>query len=130
MVYGGWSDNGRDQQAYTVYYSTVAAPANFISLATVNFNPSIAANIQSATRVSITYSAGVLASNVGALKFDFTNPTSENGYCGYSQIAVFGSASASLTLPPTLVTNTQPATATTVAETRLLLPRPLSAPNR
>ena len=31
-VYGGWQDNGRDQQAYTVYYSTVANPAVFIVL--------------------------------------------------------------------------------------------------
>ena len=114
VVYGGWGDNGRDQQAYTVYYSTVAAPANFISLAVVNFNPTIAANLQSATRVAITYSAGVLASNVGTLKFDFSSPSSENNYCGYSEITVFGSASASLTVPPTLVANTQPATAITV----------------
>ena len=31
VVYGGWGDRGRDQQAYTVYYSTVAAPGSFIS---------------------------------------------------------------------------------------------------
>ena len=57
-VYGGWADNGRDQQAYTVYCSTVTAPTNFISLTGVNFNPSIASDIQSATRVTITYSTG------------------------------------------------------------------------
>ena len=114
VVYGGWGDNGRDQQAYTVYYSTVAAPANFTSLAIVNFNPAIAANVQSATRVSITYSGEVLASNVAALKFDFSSPSSENNYCGYSGITAFGKASASFPAPPTLVTNTQPATATTV----------------
>ena len=28
-VYGGWADNGRDQQAYTVYYSTVVSPSTF-----------------------------------------------------------------------------------------------------
>ena len=114
MVYGGWGDNGRDQQAYTVYYSTVTSPANFLPLAIVNFNPAISNNLQSATRVSITYSAGVLASNVAALKFDFTSPGSENGYCGYSEITVFGNASAPLVVMPTLITNTQPATATTV----------------
>ena len=90
VVYGGWGDNWRDQQAYTVYYSTVAAPAIFILLAPVDFNPAVAANLLSATRVSITASAGVLAANVAAVKFDFTSPVSENGYCGYSQIAVFG----------------------------------------
>lgn len=114
VVYGGWGDNGRDQQAYTVYYSTVAAPASFVSLATVNFNPTIASGLPSATRVSISYSAGVLASNVAALKFDFTNPSSENGYCGYAGITVFGTASVPQNLPPTVVAAVQPATATTV----------------
>jgi len=114
VVYGGWGDNGRDQQAYTVYYSTVAAPTNFNSLAIVSFNPAIANDLPSATRVAITYSTGVLASNVAALKFDFTSPSSENDYCGYAEITVFGSASAPLLSAPTLVANPQPATATTV----------------
>ena len=73
-VYGGWANNGRDQQAYTVYYSTVSAPTNFIYLAVVNYNPSIASGIQSATRVTLTSSTGVLATNVAAVKFDFTSP--------------------------------------------------------
>lgn len=90
-VYGGWADNGRDQQAFTVYYSTVTAPTNFISLAVVNFNPSIASGIQDATRVTLTSPVGLLATNVAAVKFDFTNPSSENGFCGYAAITVFGS---------------------------------------
>lgn len=89
-VYGGWADSGRDQQAYTVYYSTVAAPTNFISLAFVNYSPSIASGIQSATRVTLTSTTGVLAVNVAAVKFDFTSPTTPNGYCGYAAITVFG----------------------------------------
>lgn len=89
-VYGGWADNGRDQQAYTVYYSTVFAPTNFLALAVVNYTPAIADGIQSATRVTLTDSAGVLAGNVGSVKFDFTNPASENGYCGYAGITMFG----------------------------------------
>jgi hypothetical protein len=96
-VYGGWADNGRDQQAYTVYYSTVAAPTNFIQLTSVSYNPSIANNIQSATRLTLTSSIGVLATNVAALKFGFTSPSSENGYCGYAAITVFGTASV---IPP------------------------------
>jgi hypothetical protein len=91
-VYGGWDDNGRDQQAYTIYYSTVTAPANFISLAVVNYTPSIGNELPSATRVSLTSSIGVLATNVAELKFDFTSPASENGYCGYAAITVFGTA--------------------------------------
>jgi len=35
----------------------------------------------------------VLATNVTAVKFDFTSPASENGYCGYAAITVFGTPS-------------------------------------
>jgi alpha-L-rhamnosidase len=111
VVYGGWGDNGRDQQAYTIYYSTALAPSNYISLATVNFNPSIASGVPSATRVSITYSTGVLAGNVAALKFDFSNPSSENGYCGYAQLTAFGSPSPPAPGAPVLNVNTQPSLA-------------------
>jgi|GEM_PF-67301 len=98
-VYGGWADSGRDQQAYTVYYSTVAAPTNFISLTAVNYNPAIASGIQSATRVTLTASNGVLAANVVAVKFDFTSPTTPNGYCGYAAITIFGTASIAPAVP-------------------------------
>ena len=89
-VYGGWGDAGRDQQAYTVYYSKVTAPTTFIQLDTVNYNPSNPANVQSATRATLTPASGWLATNVAAVKFDFTNPGSENGYCGYSAIDIYG----------------------------------------
>jgi hypothetical protein len=101
-VYGGWANNGRDQQAYTAYYSTVTAPTNFISLAVVNYNPSVADNIQSATRVTLTSSNGMLATSVAAVKFDFTSPASENGYCGYGAITVFGPASIAPAVPTAL----------------------------
>jgi autotransporter-associated beta strand protein len=89
-VYAGWGDGGRDQQAYTVYYSTVAAPATFISLGTVNYTPTNPSNSPCATRATLTPLSGALAVNAGAVKFDFTTPTGENGYEGYSQIEVFG----------------------------------------
>jgi len=101
-VYGGWADNGRDQQAYTVYYSTIAAPTVFNFLASVNYTPSIASDIQSATRVTLTESSGVLATNVAAVKFDFTSPASENGYCGYAGISVFGTPSIAPLVPAIL----------------------------
>ena len=102
-VYGGWANNGRDQQAYTVDYSTESAPTNFNALAVVNYTPSISNNIQSATIVTLTDSAGVLAGNVGAVKFDFTTPASENGYCGYAAITIFGTAT--IAPPPPAVLN-------------------------
>jgi alpha-L-rhamnosidase len=101
-VYGGWANNGRDQQAYTVYFSTVGAPSTFISMAAVNYNPSVANNIQSATRVTLTSSSGPLATNVAKLKFDFTSPASENGFCGYAGITVFGAPSVGPMVPASL----------------------------
>jgi lysophospholipase L1-like esterase len=99
-VYAGWADNGRDQQAYTIYYSTILAPTNFLPLTSVNFNPSIGGGIQSATRVSLSSATGSLAANVAAVKFDFTNPGSENGYCGYQQIVVRGTPATSVNSNP------------------------------
>jgi hypothetical protein len=103
VVYGGWGDAGRDQQAYTVSYSTVTAPETFIALASVDYNPANPDAVQSATRSTLQSSTGgLLATNVVALKFDFTTPAPENGYCGYSEISVFGM--------PTPVTATTPTT--------------------
>lgn len=90
MVYGGWSDAGRDQQAYTVSYSKVATPTTFVSLGAVNYNPTNPGGVQSTTRATLTPANGILATNVAAVKFDFTTPTSENGWVGYSQFAVYG----------------------------------------
>jgi hypothetical protein len=91
-VSGGWGDAGRDQQAYTVYYSTIAAPAAFLQLSTVNYSPANPAGVQSATRATLApaTASGSLATNVAAVKFDFTSPAGENGYSGYSEISVFG----------------------------------------
>jgi hypothetical protein len=44
----------------------------------------------------LTPASGVLASNVAAVKFDFTTPGSENQYCGYGGIQIFGTAN----IPP------------------------------
>ena len=97
VVYGGWGDAGRDQQAYTVYYSTIAAPTTFIALGSVNYLPANPAGVQCATRATLVPAKGVLAANVAAVKFDFTTPVGENGYEGYSEIDVFGvTASAAL----------------------------------
>jgi hypothetical protein len=101
-VYGGWSDAGRDQQAYTVYYSTMASPLTYTQLAIVNHYPSDPANVESATRAMLVPASGVLASNVANVMFDFASPSSENGYCGYAQIQIFG------------VTNFPPAAPTSV----------------
>jgi hypothetical protein len=98
MTAGGWNDGGRDQQAYTVNYATAANPTYFTPLVMVNYTPTNPAGY-SVTRATITPASGVLASNVVALEFDMTTPFGENGFEGYSQIAVYGSPSANP--PPT-----------------------------
>ena len=107
VVYGGWCDAGRDQQAYTVSYSTVSAPTTFIQLAVVDYNPANPAGVQSATRATLgSASNAPLAGNVAALKFDFTTPATENGYSGYTEIAVYGTP-----LEPAVTVQTSPAAA-------------------
>ena len=83
--------SGRDQQLYTVAYSTVADPGTFVNLAAVNFNPA-PSNNPTATRVSITEDAlASLATGVAALRFTFDpSAAPENGYTGYTEIDVFG----------------------------------------
>jgi len=100
-VYGGWKDNGRDAQACTVSYSTVANPTVFNVLTSVNYNPTVSANTASATRAILANATGgLIASGVAAVKFDFTAPSSENGYCGYAAITVEGTNAAAPTGPP------------------------------
>jgi hypothetical protein len=104
VIYGGWGDAGRDQQAYTVYYSTIAAPTTFISLGSVNYLPANPAAVQCATRATLAPANGVLATNVAAVKFDFINPAGENGFEGYSEIDVFGVPTPVVATNPTNIT--------------------------
>jgi hypothetical protein len=98
VTYAGWQDGGRDQQHYTVYYSTVASPTNFIALASVSYDPTVSgdgvpSNLPIENKVTIASSTGApLAMNVAALEFDFTNPGGENGWSGYSELAAYGQA--------------------------------------
>jgi len=85
-IYGGWQDSGRDQQSYSVLYSTAAAPTVFLPLTTVDFNPGATTHPQ-LTKVTITDTTGTLANGVAALQFNFN--ATENGYSGYSEIDVF-----------------------------------------
>ena len=40
--------------------------------------------------MTLTPASGALATNVASLEFNFASPNSENGYCGYTAINVFG----------------------------------------
>ncbi len=87
-VYGGWQDGGRDQQNYSVFFSTSAAPATFNLLGSVDFNPPNPGAFPQATMTALFDNASpILAADVAALRFDF--PGVENGYTGYAEIDVF-----------------------------------------
>ena len=104
-VDSGWQDNGRDAQAYTVYFSTVVNPTVFTALTAVNYNPSVPGGTPSANQVVLNDSAGgLIASNVAAVMFDFTSPGSENGYCGYGAITIEGAAATNLIGPVIVIT--------------------------
>jgi len=121
VVYGGWSDNGRDWQRYQVYYSTTASPSNYANLlADVDFEPVVTSGLQSATRVILTSTNGVLAKNVAGLQFFFNTlaHAPENGYEGYAEFEAFGVHSAPA---PVLAQNIQPATGADVAGSQVTI---------
>jgi hypothetical protein len=89
MVAAGWNDAGRDQQAYTIYYTTVENPL-FVPLTSVNYNPANPGNAKSFSRATLVSPTGMLASNVTAVLIDFTSPGGENGYSGYDELEVYG----------------------------------------
>jgi len=115
VSFGGWSDAGRDVEAYTVSYSTASAPTTFTTLDSVNYVPA-AINVPTATRVTMSAPSGaVMAHNVVALEFNFTTPGAKNGYQGYAELQVFGAASAPFSLAPALVQDTLPGSGSDVA---------------
>ena len=99
VVYSLWHDYGRDGQFYNVTYSTLANPTTFLTLASVVYNPFVPHDGRaSGNRVAIAPSLGqdTLATNVYAVKFDFTPQGSQDyGWSGYTEIVLQGSE-----LPP------------------------------
>ena len=84
-TYAGWNDSGRDNQKYTVSYSTVSSPGTFITIASINDSPAIAP----LNKIAIT---DIGATGVGAIRFTFDSPQENNGV-GYKELDVFGTAS-------------------------------------
>ncbi|NBR59991.1 MAG: fibronectin type III domain-containing protein, partial [Opitutaceae bacterium] len=107
-TFAGWRDTGRDGQAYTVQYSVVSDPTNFITLAAITrYNPDESnfpiinndGQTNPNTMVELTSSSGPLAVNVAAIRFVFGNYDTntnafENGGTGYREIDVIGSTGA------------------------------------
>ncbi len=89
-TYAGW-DEGRDGQEYTVFYSLIDAPQNFIQLQYVSQFPDGEqfGGEDSSTRIQIYDDQGQpLLTNVAALRFDFTS--FENSGTAYRELDVLG----------------------------------------
>jgi autotransporter-associated beta strand protein len=81
--YATWGDSGRDNQNYTLQYSSVSDPGTFINIFTVNNSDSAT---DKSTHTSLTDTTGVLATGVHSLRVVFGNPQGqENGYVGMSE---------------------------------------------
>ena len=104
VVYSGWGDTGRYGQYYYLSYSTIAAPLTYIPLTTVYYLPP--GSGAPATRVAIARLDGSkLAGGVAKIKFDFASPPNaagfNNGWQGYSEIIVQGTATQTVAKNPT-----------------------------
>ena len=81
--YATWGDSGRDNQNYTLQYSSVSDPTTFINIFTVS---NVDSATDKATHTSLTDTSGVLATGVHSLRVVFGNPQGqENGYVGMSE---------------------------------------------
>jgi hypothetical protein len=91
VVYGGWNDAGRDQQAYNVLTSSNAGNT-FDFLGTIDINPGLQGTdiTPVSNRVAFTEdSLPNLDTGVTHVRLEFL--AVENGYTGYTEIDVFGS---------------------------------------
>jgi hypothetical protein len=122
VVYTLWNDYGRCGQWYNLSYATTSNPTLFLPLASVGYNPFVPEDgTHSANQVQIAPAVGqsLLASNVAAVKFDFTPQGALNyGWSGYTEIVLQGTnVPVAIVPPPTLPTLARP----TVSRGNLIL---------
>jgi hypothetical protein len=90
VIYGGWNDAGRDQQAYDLLASTDAG-VNFSPVGSIDINPGVQGTdiTPVSNRVAFTNDSGPnIATGVTHVRLNFL--AVENGYTGYTEIDVFG----------------------------------------
>lgn len=98
--YGAWGDSGRDNQDYTIQYSTVTAPTTFITIATVGNHTG---NPDLATHTTLTDTTGFLAMGVHSIKINFANQ--ENGYTGFREFILRADSAPATSLNESNTTN-------------------------
>jgi len=107
-TYGGWANWARSEQSYTVSYSTVAAPTNFVNLVTADTSYYIDDAPSYTSLVIYNTNNPVLATGVKAIRFAF--PSQLNGGAGYRELDVLGSPIVNATpAAPNIVTQPQDA---------------------
>jgi len=101
--YATWGDSGRDNQDFTIQYSTVTDPGTFITIAVVSNHD---ASTDKSTHTNLTDTTGVLASGAANVKIIFGSPNSqENNYVGYSEFKLLGTPTNVITLIESNATN-------------------------
>lgn len=88
-IYGGWNDAGRDEQNFSIQFSSDGGTTFGAAILSGSFNPiftDVAPRPQTATLVSISDNAGPLATGVNAIRVNFL--AVENGHTGYAEIDV------------------------------------------
>ena len=121
VVYSGWPDQNRDGQFYNILYFTLAAPATFIPLTSISYNPAVTG--VSANRVALTSSTGApLATNVAFITFDFTpqDSSTDYGYSGYAEIILEGTNGSPTTTGAATMNTTFPTSSASSADTVLV----------
>lgn len=99
----------------------MAAPAAFIPLTSINYNPSVTG--VSANRVAITSSMGApLATNVAFITFDFTpqDGGTDFGYSGYAEIILEGNNASSATASTVVMNTAVPSSSAASADAALV----------
>lgn len=81
--YSAWGDSGRDNQDYTLQYSTVAEPEKFVTITAVNHRT----GVDRSTHTRITDNTGYLARGVHSVRVIFAH-NQENGYTGFREFVL------------------------------------------
>ncbi len=101
--YGLWDDPGREDQNYTLAYSTVSAPDTFTPITSVAYHTVNPGSGAKSTHIRLTDTAGYLALHVAQIRITFD--TQENSGTGYSELVLTDSQQAITTLYESNSTN-------------------------
>ena len=98
-TYAGWFDTGRFQQDYTIAFAFAIAPSTFVNFFDI-ISPDLSApDISPADSMFSVSDNGGAALGTGVVAVRFSFPTVQNGYVGYRELDVFGTAVPGAAMP-------------------------------